>query len=120
MGTSNALDSGQPMLDSAVTVLLQLAHHAPHQLVRVLLLLPAPSVRGGAVLLDALNLERGAHDDRLPDRREDDGDEPLAAAGVVPGEVLVVGARRGDQAVELAAVELGLGALDAAGKNLRS
>src|SRR5216110_1458920 len=28
-------------------------------------------------------------------------DEPLAAAGVVPGEVLVVGARRGDQAVEL-------------------
>src|SRR5881398_2615100 len=77
-------------------------------------------VREGAVLLDALHLERGAHDDRLPDRREDDGDEPLAAARVVPGEVLVVGARRGDQAVELAAVELGLGALDAAGKNLRS
>src|SRR5256885_13470344 len=101
--------------DHAVAAWPELPHHALEELVRVRLLLPAPRIRYSAVLLDALHLECGTHHDRLPGGGDDDGDQALAAAGVVAREVLVVGAGRGDEAIELAAGWVGPGAPRAAG-----
>src|SRR5205807_4660139 len=51
--------------------------------------------------------------------RDDQGDEALAAPGIVAGEILVVGAGGGDEAIEPARLELGPRAVEAALEDLR-
>jgi hypothetical protein len=82
------------------------------------LLLPSPGVCDDAVTLDPLGLERGAHHGWGTFEREDQGDEALAAPGIVAREILVVGPRRSDEQIEPPGGELGLGAREAALENL--
>src|SRR2546422_7907092 len=48
--------------------------------------LPAADLRDRAVALDALHLERRAHDHGRAARRQHQGDQPLAPAGIVGGQ----------------------------------
>src|SRR2546422_8386736 len=50
--------------------------------------LPAAALRDRAVALDALHLERRAHDQGHAARRQHQGDQPLAPAGIVGGQIL--------------------------------
>ncbi len=87
---------------------------------RIFLLLPAARIADDGVALDALHLERRAHDDRRPARRHHQEDETLAPSRVVAGEVLEIGARLDDEEVELARLELVLRARDALREYLRA
>src|SRR2546422_7005400 len=62
--------------------------------------LPAAALRDRAVALDALHLERRAHDHGRAARRQHQGDQPLAPAGIVGGQILVVGRGRRDRSEE--------------------
>src|SRR5438552_1357394 len=68
----------------------------PHPAVGVVLLLPAAGGGHHAVLPDPLDLEAGADDRGVAPGGEEQRDQPLAAAGVVAREVLVVRPRRGN------------------------
>ena len=66
---------------------------------------------------NALHFEGRASDRGIAHGGNDEGDQPLAAAGVVTREIAVRGARRGDKEIPLAGLELGLRARDAAGED---
>src|SRR5205823_6264068 len=91
-----------------------------HQGVGILLLFPAVQLRDDAVALDALDLERRAHNRRRARDRQEQGDEPLAPPRVVAGEVLVIGAGGRDVEVEPARLELAPGPLEATLEDLRA
>src|SRR2546422_3858658 len=81
--------------------------------------LPAAALRDRAVALDALHLERRTHDYGHAARRQHQGDQPLAPAGIVGGQILVVGRGRRDQEVEPPRRQLRLGPREAAGEDVR-
>src|SRR6266581_11360 len=95
------------------------AHGVTNERVRIGLLLPAADLRDRAVALDALHLERRAHDHGRAARRQHQGDQPLAPAGIVGGQILVVGRGRRDQEVEPPRRQLRLGPREAAAEHLR-
>src|SRR5204862_5046798 len=93
------------------------AQRVTHPDVRLVLRVPAPGVRNGAMPLDPLGLERRAHRGRGAVERQDQGDEALAAPGIVAGEIRVVRAGCCDEALKPARPELRPGAVEAAGED---
>ena len=69
--------------------------------------------------LDPLDLERRTDHGGDAVDGEDQGDEALAAPGIVTREILVVGAGCRDEAAEPARLELRPGAVEAAGEDFR-
>src|SRR6185437_2825287 len=86
----------------------------------ILVLFPASRVADDGVALDALDLERRANDDRRATSRNHQEDQPLAAPGIVAGEVLEVRAGLDDEEIELPRFELLLSSRDALREDLRT